>query len=261
MNCYICEAQTTGYFSKRFDCFGIDTVDYQRCPRCGTVFARTLLELSEMQWQSVCEQYHGSYRGSGNNPNDPNWQLRLQQQADVLLILAERGVVSSQGPWLDHGCGEGELAGMLEARLGRIARYDRYWHGHDYLEESALIPGHFSVVISTSTLEHLHSRAGMDELAGLVADDGCLALHTLVRGEIPCDPDWFYLLPVHTIFYTNRGMARLFEQWGFSSSLYVVEARLWVWFRKPLKTLLEALGDLISLPGWHATEGFLAYWP
>jgi hypothetical protein len=261
MNCYICDALTGHYFSKRFDRFGLDTVDYQRCPQCGTVFAKTLLEMPESQWRAVCEQYHGSYRGSDENPDDPNWRLRLEQQAEVLLKLAERGVVSRQAPWLDHGCGEGELASILDARIGDIACYDRYWPGRDYLQESALIPGHFCVVISTSTLEHLHSRTGLNELAGLVTEDGCLVLHTLVRGEIPRDPDWFYLLPVHTIFYTNRSMIRLFEQWGFRSSLYVVEARLWVWFRKPLKPILKALGNLISLPGWQATDGFLAYWP
>lgn len=261
MNCYICEAPTGHYFSKGFDRFGIDSVDYQRCPQCGTVFARTLLELPEKQWRAICEEYHGSYRGSEENPDDPNWHLRLERQADALLKLADHGVVSRQGPWLDHGCGEGELARMLEARLGSVECYDRYWQRSGNLAESALIPGHFSMVISTSTLEHLRSRAAMDELSGLVAEDGCLGLHTMVRGEIPRDPSWFYLLPVHTIFHTNRGMARLFEQWGFRSSLYVVEARLWIWFRKPLKPLLEGLADLISLPGWHATEGFLAYWP
>jgi len=261
MNCYICEAQTVRYFSKRFDRFGIDAVDYERCQQCGTVFAKTLLELPETQWRSVCEQYHGSYRGSEKNPDDPRWKLRLQQQAEVLLTLADHDVIPRHGTWLDHGCGEGELARMLETRHGRIACYDRYWSGGDHLPDSALVPGHFPVVISTSTLEHLRSRADMDELASLVAEDGCLALHTLVRGEIPCDPDWFYLLPVHTLFYTNRGMLRLFEQWGFRSSLYVVEARLWVWFRKPLNRLSGALADLTSLPGWRATDGFLAYWP
>jgi hypothetical protein len=228
---------------------------------CGTVYAETLLDLPEQQWQHVCDAYHGSYRGSGDNPDDPNWHTRLEQQAHVLMQLADNGLLNINKPWLDYGCGEGELAEMLAGRIKQIGCYDRYWQGDGYLQISDLLPGHFSMVLSTATLEHLRSRSDMDALATLVAEDGCLGLHTLVRGEIPQDPDWFYLLPVHTIFYTNQGMAHLFEQWGFDSSVYVVEARLWVWFRQRLGRLVEQAPKLLLSEGWHASEGFMAYWP
>jgi hypothetical protein len=261
MNCYICKAPTRHYFRKQFDCFGLDSVSYRRCAACGTVYAETLLQLPEVKWRNVCEAYHGNYRGSGDNPDDPNWRIRLERQAEVLLKLAENGLLSTNKLWLDYGCGEGELAEMLRTSIKQIACYDRYWRDPGYLQDSDLLPGHFSTVISTSTLEHLRSRSSIDAIATLAAKDGSLCLHTLVRGEIPCDPNWFYLLPVHTIFYTNRAMELLFEQWDFLSSLYVVDARLWVWFRKPLNHLLKEKPDLTSLPGWHVTEGFLAYWP
>ncbi|MEW8049639.1 MAG: methyltransferase domain-containing protein [Candidatus Thiodiazotropha endolucinida] len=261
MNCYICTAPTQYYFRKQFDRFGLDTVDYRRCIACGTVYAQTLLDLPEHEWQNVCNAYHSSYRGSGENPDDPNWHVRLEQQAKVLSKLADIGLLSTSEPWLDYGCGEGELAEMLGGTIGKMDCYDRYWKRNGYLQESDLTHGHFSMVISTSTLEHLRNRSSMDTLARLVAEDGCLGLHTLVRGEIPCDPSWFYLLPVHTIFYTNRGMTQLFDQWGFRSSLYVVEARLWVWFRKSLKQLLRGKPELASIAGWHTAEGFMAYWP
>jgi hypothetical protein len=261
MICFICQAPTRYYFDKKFNRFGLSTVTYQRCRDCGTVYAETLLELSQQQWQAVCDAYHGSYRGSGKNPDDPNWRTRLEAQAKVLLQLTDSGLLSNNKPWLDYGCGEGELAEFLRAGVKQVACYDRYWQGSDYLQLSDLSPGHFSMVISTSTLEHLRSRSEMDELARLVARDGCLGLHTLVRGEIPCDPDWFYLLPVHTIFYTNQGMAYLFEQWGFQSSLYAVDARLWVWFRKRLELLPEEGPGLITSKGWYYSDGFTAYWP
>lgn len=261
MNCFICQAPTHHYFDKQFDCFGLESVTYQRCTDCGTVYAQTLLELPEHQWQGVCEAYHSGYRGSGDNPDDPNWRNRLEQQANVLLQLAGHGLLSGHKPWLDFGCGEGELADFLRGRIKQIACYDRYWQGNGYLHLTDLLPGHFSMVISTSTMEHLRSRSEMDAMASLVAEDGCLGLHTLVRGEIPNDPDWFYLLPVHTIFYTNRGMDYLFQQWGFQSSLYAVEARIWVWFRKRLGQLLEQQQNMLISNGWHASEGFTAYWP
>ncbi|MEW8505076.1 MAG: class I SAM-dependent methyltransferase [Candidatus Thiodiazotropha sp.] len=261
MNCYICKAPTRHYFRKRFDRFGLDSVDYWRCIECGTVYAETLLQLTEERWRHVCEAYHSSYRGSGENPDDPNWRVRLEQQAKVLLRLGDNGLLDTSKPWLDYGCGEGELASLLGQRVDEIACYDRYWHRDGYIEEPDLIPGHFTVVVSTSTLEHLRDRLSMDAIAGLSAGSGCLALHTLVRGEIPRNPSWFYLLPVHTIFYTNEGMARLFEQWGFISSIYAVNARLWICFRKPMNELLRQWPELAESPGLKATEGFLAYWP
>jgi hypothetical protein len=261
MKCYICNSPTRHYFSKNFDRFELDTVDYQRCTECGSVFAQTLLQLPERQWQSVCKQYHGSYRGTGENPDDPNWHRRLERQAEVLVELADRDLLSTDEPWLDHGCGEGEMVRMLKKRIAHIECYDRYWQKNGYLQDSELLPGGYSTVISTSTLEHLRSRSSMDAIAALVSMDGSLCLHTMVRGEIPCDPNWYYLLPVHTIFYTNRGMELLFEQWRFRSSLYVPDARLWVWFRTPLEQLSKVLPDLTSLPDWHVAEGFIAYWP
>ncbi|MBT3026810.1 MAG: class I SAM-dependent methyltransferase [Candidatus Thiodiazotropha sp. (ex Ctena orbiculata)] len=261
MNCYICKASTDHYFRKQFDRFGLGSVNYRRCKACGTVYAETLLQLPEERWREVSEAYHNSYRGSGENPDDPNWRVRLNQQAEILLKLAENGLLKTDRPWLDYGCGEGELASMLEERIERISCYDRYWKCDGYLQESELIPGHYSLLISTSTMEHLRSRSSMDAINGLISEDGSLALHTLVRGEIPCDPAWFYLLPVHTIFYTNRGMAQLFTQWGFRSSIYAVDARLWIWYRKPLITAVKQWPELLSLPGLHATEGFMAYWP
>ncbi|MBT3046875.1 MAG: methyltransferase domain-containing protein [Candidatus Thiodiazotropha sp.] len=261
MNCYICKAPTDHYFRKRFDRFGLDSVNYRRCIACGTVYAETLLQLPEERWRGVCEDYHNSYRGSGENPDDPNWRVRLNQQAELLLRLAENGLLNRAGPWLDHGCGEGELAAMLAERIGKISCYDRYWKGDGYLQEAELIPRHYSLVISTSTLEHLRSRSSLDAITGLIAEDGSLALHTLVRGEIPRDPAWFYLLPVHTIFYTNKGMAKLFDQWGFHSSIYAVDARLWIGYRKPLAEVLKQKPQMLASPGLHASEGFLAYWP
>ena len=260
MNCLICHSPVHHYFTKRFDRYGLDEVIYDRCRQCGSVFARTLLELPEERWQSLCDRYHGSYRGSGLNPDDPNWRERLQRQGDVLLELAECGVIPRDKTWLDYGCGEGELAALLNKSGLKINCYDRYWRDPSYANESELLPGSYPVVLNTSLLEHLRSRSSMDAIVELVTGDGALALHTLVRGEIPRDPSWFYLLPVHTLFFTNKAMALLFRQWGFDCSLYAVDARLWLWFRQPLKQLLESLPGQ-GKPDWHVSKGFMAYWP
>jgi SAM-dependent methyltransferase len=261
MNCLICHSPTHYFFSKDFNCFGLDSVDYERCSNCGTVFARTLLELSEDQWQLLCSRYHDSYRGSGENPDDPNWRSRLNRQGNVLLKLTDMGVLPKNRPWLDYGCGEGELAAFLARQGLRIDCYDRYWPKSTHIKGADLLPGRYPVVINTSLFEHLRSRSSMDSIANLVNPEGVLALHTLVRGEIPQDPCWFYLLPVHTLFFTNKAMALLFRNWGYQCSLYDVDARLWVWFRQPLRVLLERFPTLKDQLQWKVCDGFIAYWP
>ncbi|MES9862393.1 MAG: hypothetical protein ABW138_16300, partial [Candidatus Thiodiazotropha sp. 4PDIVS1] len=80
-------------------------------------------------------------------------------------------------------------------------------------------------------------------------------------GDIPRDPNWFYLLPVHTLFFTNKAMKILFNKWGFSCSLYAVDARLWLWFRQPLAAMLKKHPELDKPNQWQISEGFMAYWP
>ncbi|MES9853848.1 MAG: hypothetical protein ABW170_18680 [Candidatus Thiodiazotropha sp. L084R] len=47
MNCIICNTSSHYFFTKQFNCFGLKNVDYYRCNHCGSVFAKTLLELAE----------------------------------------------------------------------------------------------------------------------------------------------------------------------------------------------------------------------
>jgi 2-polyprenyl-3-methyl-5-hydroxy-6-metoxy-1,4-benzoquinol methylase len=261
MHCLICNAYTHYYFSKQFDDFGLGKVDYERCTHCGAVFATDLLQLPEEAWQNLCVRYHSGHRNQKQNPDDPNAAQRLQKQSNFLLSMTNMGLLAKQPSWLDYGCGEGELAHRLEQQHVRVACYDRYWRQQGYLSESQLVPGSFPVVINTALFEHLRNRAEMDAIVRLTADDGTFALHTLVRGEIPRDPSWFYLLPVHTIFFTNQAMRILFHEWGFKSSLYAVDARLWLWFRSSRATLHKRYPDLALEQNWKFSDGFMAYWP
>ncbi|MET0065281.1 MAG: class I SAM-dependent methyltransferase [Candidatus Thiodiazotropha sp.] len=248
--------------TKSFECYGLDRVNYERCTECGCVHARTLLDLSEAEWGNLCRAYHGGYRGQGVNPHDPRASQRLDRQAEVLLALSQQGMLPTQSEWLDFGCGEGELLNRLNQSGLRVSGYDPYWDAASHLSPADLLPGRFPVVLNTATLEHLRDRESLDRLGSLVSDHGVLALHTLVRGEIPSDPDWFYLLPVHTLMFTNRAMSLLFEQWSFDCSLYAIEARLWLWFRQPrLEALQKIILETHRLEDWKTTRGFLAYWP
>jgi 2-polyprenyl-3-methyl-5-hydroxy-6-metoxy-1,4-benzoquinol methylase len=175
--------------------------------------------------------------------------------------MTDIGLLPKQPSWLDYGCGEGELAQLLGEQNIRVACYDRYWQKNHYLSKSQLVPGRYPVVINTALFEHLRNRTEIDAIIKLTAEDGIFVLHTLVRGEIPKDPSWFYLLPVHTIFYTNQAMRILFHESGFQSSLYAVDSRLWLWFRSSRSKLLKRYPGLASEQNWKFSDGFMAYWP
>ena len=85
-------------------------------------------------------------------------------------------------------------------------------------------------------------------------------MHTLVAEEIPCDPDWFYLVPVHCTFWTNSAMKIFFERYGFIACSYNVDAQTWLMFRD--KDPFEKLKSIApNLSGkWIFSDSFVDYW-
>lgn len=210
---------------------GLNLVHYWRCSECGFVMSKTHYDMTQEEWENLNRSYHESYLGSGENEDDPRWMSRLVDQSENIVLLAKLGVLPKSQAWLDFGCGDGTLADML-GNLGLpTQKFDRYMHQEGYLSEKELVVKKYGVVFNCSMFEHVLSIDPIDEIMGLVAEDGVLALHTMVREEIPPDPEWFYLLPVHCAFYTNKSMQLLFEKYDFKASLYHVESRMWFWFR------------------------------
>jgi hypothetical protein len=116
-------------------------------------------------------------------------------------------------------------------------------------------------VFNTSIFEHIRNRKTLNSINALVAEDGILAIHTLVTEVIPQDPKWFYLLPVHCSFFTNKSMQILFDAWGYKVSIYHVPSRMWFWFKKRsdfLNDLFDS-GLLNSQEGFYFKEGFMNY--
>lgn len=260
MKCLVCDRETVPAFSKLFDRDGLGRVDYRRCPDCGTLHAATLLEMEEAAWRAHCRAYHGAYQGHDGgvrNEDDPNWLERMRRQASSIDRFNRLGGLPTSGRWLDYGCGDG-LFGRMLGELGyRVEGYDPYMAA----DVPCLSAGAYAVVINLAVLEHMRDRAGLDMAARLAAPDGVLIFHTLVRGEIPDDADWFYLLPVHTLCLTNRAMSILCADWGFAASVYDPAARLWFACRRSLeewKADMPALGDPDL---YDARSGFAAYWP
>jgi hypothetical protein len=261
-DCLICNsADTRKYFSKDFEGkYQLSQVEYWRCGNCGFVFSKTHYDMSKKEWEDLNIEYHSSYHGSNNCPDDLNWVERLKTQAATITELARLKALPISLPWVDWGCGDGKLANLLNKNQLPTLKYERYEKcGTDYLNDLELYSRKYSAVINTSVFEHVREREILESINNLVADDGVLILHTFVAEEIPGDPKWFYLLPVHCSFFTNKSMQTLFEIWGYKVSIYHVPSRMWFWFKKNgnfIKKLFEQnqinkdMGFILKKPSW-----------
>lgn len=258
----VCGGDTGFYFSKQFDAYGLMRVDYHRCPICRFAYSKTHFDMTNGEWERINHAYHSAYQGGEGNPDDPRWVARIRVQAEVLSEVASRGLIPTALPWLDFGSGDGKLSVQMADRGHRLLNFDRYLpaQGTERLGEDELKPKNFSFVISTSVFEHVRSLEPLDEMVNLLAAGGVLGVHTMVCEEVPQDPNWFYLLPVHVAFFSNDSMQRLFARWGFSHSLYHVEARLWLFFPRLTDTQVGHCRDLAEQPGFFFASRFVDYW-
>lgn len=266
MNCIVCRDQMSPYFSKTFNLYGLSEVEYWKCRGCGFVGSKTHAKMRGPDWETLNQNYHTTYQGRDRNKDDPRWLERLSAQARVINDLASLGLLQGGLPWVDWGCGDGKLPDLLKIRFGlSLLKYDTYKHGEDYLSKGGLTPSRFGFVINTSVFEHVSDRNTLDGIERLVAPSGVFGIHTLVAEEIPQDPTWFYLLPVHCSFFTNKSMQVLFDEWGYSSSVYHIDAQLWFWFKNEPDRVEGIIQTANLQPGrerlqYKFKRGFMDYW-
>lgn len=251
-------------FCKEFFVHNLGRVEYHGCPACGFTLSDTHARMSETDWTELNVRYHAGYQGTENNPDDPRWLGRLRTQAAVINDSCRAGLLDSRGPWLDYACGDGKLSDILAGHGWELLKYDRYMPSRQgFLPDAALQDNRYSFVITTSVFEHFTRREQFDQVAALVAPDGVLGLHTVVCETVPRDPDWFYLLPVHASFHTNRSMGRLFSDWGYRASVYNVQARLWLMYKTlpaDFPERLERARHLSVGTEYVFRDGFVDYW-
>ena len=264
MKCEICGGAASHYFSKTFNAFALEGVDYWQCGRCGFVLSRTHAQMSPATWSELNRLCHEQYQGTDDNVLDPRWKARIAAQARALSDLAGAKLLDATGRWVDFGCGDGILSDTVAANHGlTLLKYDEYMAtDDDYLPRHALTSGGFDFAISTSVFEHMTRRDQWDAVNALVAPNGALGVHTLVAETVPRDPTWFYLQPPHCAFFTNAAMTRLFEDWGYRASVYNVAASLWVWFRSDpaeVERKVERVNQTAADP-FLFKAGFLDYW-
>jgi hypothetical protein len=252
------------YFSKYFGQYGLNNVDYWLCPKCGFVASKTHFDLPQDAWESLNLEFHLAHNSREDNPY--NRHQRIFNQAQMLHLLMQHGILPDK-LWLDWGSGEGDLAIQLDNHFGlTLENFDKYINPKiTPVSESELTNRRaaFNLVINTGVFEHILSRQTLDEIESYVADMGALAIHTLVRDQIPNDPEWMYLLPVHTAFHTNKSMQVLMDSWGYKCSVYNEQAKLWVLFRQKPGNIQPLIQRLNTIMGWeylHYKEGFMDYW-
>ena len=176
----------------------VNSFEYVRCENCGLVIAKTIYELDSNSLQKLNQDYFGSWQGTDFNADDPKWISRLKTQSKMFTELFREKIFDTSWKSVDYGCGDGKLADMINS---------------NFLQRDEVKSKSFDLVATFSVHEHLLGKSDVDKILNLIKPNGIFALHTLVAEEIPCDPDWFYLVPVHCTFWTNASMKIFFKQY------------------------------------------------
>jgi hypothetical protein len=218
--------------------------------------------MSEKEWANLNDGFHSVSHHRTDNPYNRN--QRYFNQALMISLLAEKKLIK-QGPWLDWGCGIGRVAILLDEFFAKeLKTFDKYFSPQlNEIAEDELHERSFKLVVNTAVFEHVRSRSTLDEIESYVAEDGCFAIHTLVPEEIPQDPEWMYLLPVHCAFHTNKSMQLLMDQWAYPCSVYNEHSKLWVLFRQKPEDVFDVVRQINDSLGWeylHYKSGFMDYW-
>lgn len=263
MKCMVCSRNMEFYFAKRFDSDGLGEAEYYRCPRCGFSASKTHLEMPEADWVRLNTGWHDANNLRQDNPW--NRSQRHFNQALMIALMHRHGLIPG-GKWLDYASGQGGLSRQLHAHFGlELESFDKFVQPTSFpISASQLVERSYSLVTNTAMFEHARDRQTLDEIEAYVGQGGCLGLHTLVRGEIPADPEWMYLLPVHCAFFTNSSMAILMQQWGYSCSVYNEHAKMWIWFKSDPRAIEDKTAELNRSMGWaylHFKAGFMDFWP
>lgn len=271
--CIICETKTSYFFSKDYPTYPGSpfedtlTVDFWKCPHCGFVVSKTHQEMTQDQWSQLNSSRHHNFEN--NRESRTTNQPPYADQALVLAILKENDILDLDDG-LDYAAGYGTFSKCLKKYFNiGIRIFDRYVHSSDegmrYVAQKAL--SRYKLVINSAMFEHVLNRHALDEVNGLVKDDGVLMLHTVVCERIPKDPGWFYIdTMVHTALHINKSMSILMDQWGYGASIYSPQAKSWFLFKRdnPLIDDLEAkvagINHELQTTYLHYKRGFVDYW-
>lgn len=262
MKCIICNSKMEYFFSKVFDYSNLKTVDYWKCSNCGFAASKTHYDMSKEEWEHLNLDFHTDHNLREDNPFNRN--QRYFYQAQMIFLLKKFNFLKKE-PFLDWGSGLGAVSELADKIYDiEILNYDKYIIPNlKHIKESEIVTRNYNLVISNAVFEHVTSRETLDEIESYVSQDGCLGIHTLIPENIPNDPDWMYLFPVHCSFHTNKSMQILMEQWGYKCSVYNENSKMWILFKNEPAEIEELTSALNRTLGWNYLKfkvGFMDYW-
>lgn len=251
MNCLICNTEMNYFFSKDFhNEFDLVKIEYHKCGVCGFVLSYSHANMPITDWENLNHKFHEHIENLSNikTVNQPPYI----EQATFINILIKNKIISAD--ILDWGCGYGTLSKILAKYYDiNISIYDKY------MNSVPLVKRKYKTIFNSAVFEHVTKRDYLDEINSYASE--CMILHTLIREEIPNDPNWFYLLPVHTAFHTNKSMELLMNQWGYASSIYCPLAKCWALLKKQIsKDVIKAINDEFQSEYLYCKNGFMDYW-
>lgn len=273
INCLICDAETSYFFSKNYASYPGSpfpdgySVDYHKCINCGFVISKTHAEMSSDEWVRLNSSWHHHFETSIEDRT--NNQPPYSEQALALILLYENKLLDINSA-LDYAAGYGSMAKILKKYFKKdISLFDKYVTDVDsnlmYVKHDKI--NKYKTVINSAMFEHVLKREHLDAVNNLVDFDGVLMLHTVVCERVPKDPNWFYINPmVHTAFHTNKSMEILMEQWGYVASLYSPQAKSWFIFKSgsPVLDCLYEVSEKINYElqskYFHYKKGFVDFW-
>lgn len=272
MNCLICNAASNYYFSKEYTeapynilMEKIGIIDYYKCVNCGFVLSKTHAELDVEAWVELNFKAHTIFENGKDEKDKIVNQPPYADQALMLVVLGKKGIIDITN-MLDYAAGYGTLSKFLSSYFNiELPVYDPYVQDADkskYISTENL--GKYKTVLNSAMFEHILNRVDLDTVNDLVADDGCLILHTLICENIPQNPEWFYLKPpAHTAFHTNKSMGILMEQWGYQSSIYCPKSKSWILLKKDSESLedtIAVINEELQTDYLYYKKGFVDYW-
>lgn len=179
------------------------------------------------------------------------------QEALFLYLLTKNNFITS-GKWLDYGAGLGNFNSILNKYFNlRIDSYDKYFNSKLTIQKKV-----YDIVFSSAVLEYIASYEPIEIMMNALNEKGVFIFHTVVCENIPKDPMWFYLLPFHCSFFTNKSWSLLMKKYGFKCSVYSPVAKTWALFKdKPedIENKVNALNIILSTKLKNLARIFFAF--
>lgn len=260
--CIICGHQSEFFFIKKFQDFDLGAVDYHKCTNCGFVFSKKHQEMSHCDWKKLNIDFHENLE---NNKKEKMYNQPPYIQQSLLLHILNHNNILNINNCVDWGSGYGTLSKLLKRYYNiSINNYDKYMESdYNRISSDEIVNRKFATLINSAVFEHVTAREQLDEINSCVSEDGNFVFHTFVSENVPKDPQWFYLLPVHCAFHTNKSMGILMEQWGYKSSIYCPTSRMWVLLKKDVANVeqrVKLINEEMHAEYLYLNNGFVDYW-